>query len=262
VPLLRTQGIVLRTRDLDERDRLVTLYTRDLGRVTAVAPGARRLRSRFAGVLELFTWGHAIGFERPGRDLIRLDHFDVRRSFRGVREDLPRLVHGSRMIESITRLTPERDPHRACFTLLAASLAALETGDASRVQLAFTLRLLDLLGHRPRLETCADCGAGVGNDGEAFDPAQGGVLCRACRPAGASLMPPRVLGVLRGLQRATWEARLRARIPAAVEREASLVLDVYLAVLVGGALRAPRVVAQLESSPPRSPASEGAGSRV
>ena len=73
MPLFRTQGVVLRARDLGEHDRLVTLYTRDLGKLTAVAKGARRVRSRFGGALELFTWGDATGFEREGRDLLRLD---------------------------------------------------------------------------------------------------------------------------------------------------------------------------------------------
>ena len=67
MPLLRTEGIVLQAWDLGEYDRLVTLYTREHGRLAVVARGARRLRSRFAGALELFTWGDAVGFEREGR---------------------------------------------------------------------------------------------------------------------------------------------------------------------------------------------------
>ena len=109
MPLLRTDGIVLQTRDLGEHDRIVVLYTRDHGKLAAVAAGARRIRSRFAGALEPFTWGDAVGFERPGRGLVRLDHFDVRRPFRAVREDLERLGQGARMLEALMRLTADRD---------------------------------------------------------------------------------------------------------------------------------------------------------
>ena len=105
MPLLRTDGIVLRTHELGEHDRLVTLYTRDLGKLTAVARGARRVRSRFGAALELFTWGDVVGFEREGRGLARLDHFDIRRSFREVRESLERLGQGARMVEALARLT-------------------------------------------------------------------------------------------------------------------------------------------------------------
>jgi DNA repair protein RecO (recombination protein O) len=244
MPLFRTQGVVLRARDLGEHDRLVTLYTRDLGKLTAVARGARRVRSRFGGALELFTWGDAVGFEREGRELLRLDHFDIRRSFAGLREDLERLGQGARVIEALARLSGERDPHPACFALLLRALRALEHGPPARVQLAFTLRLLDLMGHRPRLDRCAGCARATGTAGVAFDPGQGGVVCDRCRTPGLLSVSPRALGVLRGLQAAAWDARLEARIAAAVEREGADLLDRYLAALSGAALRAPRFLVQ------------------
>ena len=244
MPLFRTPAVVLRARDLGEHDRLVSLYSRDLGRLTAVARGARRLRSRFGGALELFTWGEAVGFEREGRDLLRLDHFDIHRSFRGLREDLERLGHGARVIEAIFRLTAERDPQPAAFALLTRALRALEQGRPARVQLAFALRFLDLMGHRPRLDRCAGCGRPVGTAGVAFDAAEGGVRCAGCRGPDTTAVSPRALGALRGLQAAPWEARLDARIPAPVEAEAASVLDGYLAALSGSALRTPRFLAR------------------
>jgi DNA repair protein RecO (recombination protein O) len=247
MPLFRTPAVVLRARDLGEHDRLISLYTRDLGRLTAVAQGARRMRSRFGGSLELFTWGEAVGFERDGRDLLRLDHFDILRSFRTLREDLERLGQGARMVEAIVRLTAERDAQPACFALLLRALRALETSRPARVHLAFTLRLLDLTGHRPRLDRCAGCGRGLATAGVAFDPSQGGVTCGECRAAGATPVSPRALGALRGLQAAPWDARLHARIAPAVEQEAAGLLDDYVTVLSGAALRAPRFLARTAS---------------
>jgi DNA repair protein RecO (recombination protein O) len=244
MPLFRTQAVVLRARDLGEHDRLVTLYTRDLGRLTAVAQGARRVRSRFGGALELFTWGEAVGFEREGRELLRLDHFDIHRSFRALREDLERLGQGARMVEAVLRLTGERDAQPACFSLLVRAFRALETARPARVQLAFTLRLLDVLGHRPRLDRCLECGRAVGTTAVRFDPGQGGVTCGGCRAAGAAAVSPRALGALRGLQAAAWDARLEARIGGAVEQEAAALLDGYLAALSGAALLAPRFLAR------------------
>jgi DNA repair protein RecO (recombination protein O) len=243
MPLLRGEGIVLQTRDLGERDRLVTLYTREHGKLTAVAAGARRLRSRFVGALELFTWGDLVGFEREGRALVRLDQFDIRRPFRPLREDLGRLGQGARMVEAIARLTAERDPQPATFALLLRALRALETGAPARVHLAFALRLLDLLGHRPRFDRCGQCRRVVGTRDVAFDATEGGVLCGRCRGA-TPVLSPAVAGALRGLQAAPWAARLEARIGAAVEREAAAVLDGYLAALIGAPLRVPRFLAQ------------------
>jgi DNA repair protein RecO (recombination protein O) len=244
MPLFRTDGIVLRSWDLGEHDRLISLYTRDLGRLHAVARGARRLRSRFGASLELFTWGEAVGFEREGRALLRLDHFDIRRSFRAVREDLERLGQGARMLEAVTRLTGERDPQPSCFALLLRAVGALEAHPPARVQLAFTLRLLDLAGHRPRLDRCAGCDRAVGTTGVVFDVGAGTVGCGACRLAGALPLAPKTLAVLRGLQAAPWAARLAARVAAPVERDAAAVLDEYLGAVTGSALRSPRFLAR------------------
>jgi DNA repair protein RecO (recombination protein O) len=252
MPLLRGEAIVLHTRDLGETDRLVTLYTRDHGKLTAVARGARRIRSRFAGALELFTWGDLVGFEREGRNLVQLDHFDIRRPFRRLREDLDRLGQGARMVEAVTRLTDERDPQPASFGLLLRGLRALESGPPTRVHLAFALRLLDLLGHRPQLDRCSACGRRVATDGLAFDPGEGTVRCGSCGPGGGLAMAPTVAAALRGLQAASWEARLTARIALGVEVDAAALLDRYLSVLIGAPLRVPRFLAQA-----RSPAGPG-----
>jgi DNA repair protein RecO (recombination protein O) len=244
VPLFRTEGIVLQAWDLGEHDRLVTLYTREQGRLGAVARGARRLRSRFAGALELFTWGDAVGFEHAGRALVRLDHFDIRQPFRRLREDLDRFGQGARMIEAMVRLTPERDAQPLCFALLLRGLRALDAGAApARVQLAFALRLLDLLGHRPRLDRCGRCGCQVGTQGLAFDAAEGSVVCGRCRAGDPRLDPP-VAAALRGLQAASWEGRLGARVASEVEETAASVLDGYLASLAGTSLRVPRFLAR------------------
>ncbi len=251
MPLLRTEGIVLQTWDLGEHDRLVALFTREHGRLAAVARGARRIRSRFAGALELFTWGDLVGFEREGWALIRVNHFDVRQPFRRLREDLECLSQGARMIEAVARLTAERDAQPTCFALLLRGLRTLDAGAApARVQLAFALRLLDILGHRPRLDRCGRCGRPVGTEGIAFDAAEGSVVCAHCR-AGSPAVDPPVVAALRGLQAASWEARLGARVPPAVEHAAAALLDDFLAALIGAPLRAPRFLARTRD--PRPP---------
>jgi DNA repair protein RecO (recombination protein O) len=148
------------------------------------------------------------------------------------------------MIEAVARLTAERDAQPVCFALLVRGLRALEAGGSpARVHLAFTLRLLDLLGHRPRLDRCGRCGRLVGTEGLAFDAVAGGVLCESCR-GGVPPLVPAVAAALRGLQTASWDGRLQARIPPTVEQAAGTVLDDYLAALIGAPLRAPRFLAR------------------
>src|SRR5262245_16349730 len=127
--LLKTDAIVIGRRPLGESDRLVEFYTRELGKVKGVAKGARRPRSRFGSALELFTLGHLVFFETGRSELCRIDHFDIERPFVGVREDLERLGRGAWTIETLTRLTADRDPHASLFRLLARTLTALEHTD-------------------------------------------------------------------------------------------------------------------------------------
>jgi len=251
--LLKTQGIVIGRRPLGERDRLVTFYTRELGKLAGVARGARRGRSRFGAALELFTWGELVGFERAQRDLIQVDHFDVLHPFQSLREDLERLGRGAGMVEALARLTADRDPHPSLFRLLLRGLRALERGDPVRVQLAFTLRLLDLLGHRPRLDRCLGCRRPVGPGPWSFDPGQGRVVCGRCRADGVIPLSSAAFAALRHLQALPWEGRLALRLAPAVGLELEGVLERYLAALIGSALRVPRFVAQTRAVVGRGP---------
>lgn len=251
--LIRTQGIVIGRRALGERDRLATFYTRGYGKLSGVARGARRGRSRFGAALELFTWGELVAFEPARRDLVRIDHFDVHHPFQALREDLERLGQGAAMVEALARLTPERDPQPALFGLLLRGLRALERGSPGRVRLAFTLRLLDLLGHRPRLDRCLGCRRPGGAGPWSFDPAQGRLACGRCRAEGALPLSAPALATLRRLQASSWEERLATPLAPSAGRELEGLLERYLAVLIGSALRVPRFVAQTRAVARRGP---------
>src|SRR3972149_11026797 len=93
--LRRTEAIVIGGHNLAEADRIIPFYTREVGVVRAVAQGARRIRSRFVGSLELFTHGHLIYFERPNRTLHSINEFAVLHAFPALREDLDRLAHAA-----------------------------------------------------------------------------------------------------------------------------------------------------------------------
>src|ERR1051325_8760980 len=154
----KSAAVVIGSFALGESDRVVTFFSRDFGKVRGVARAARRPRSRFSGALELFTLGELVFFDTGRSDLLRIDHFDVVRPMARVREDLDRLGHASWIIECVNRLTEERDPHAALFGLLVRSLRTMEGGPPSRVALSFVARVLDVTGHRPRLDGCVECG--------------------------------------------------------------------------------------------------------
>jgi DNA repair protein RecO (recombination protein O) len=180
---LKSEAIVLRSIRYGEADRIVHLYTPDRGRISAIAKGARRARSRFGARLEPFT--HIRTVLREGRgDLFTVTGADTIAVHRGLREHAATLDAAARACDAVARLFETTDPHPEVFRLLANELALL---DREPVQarpangLAFRLKLLLAAGIVPQLASCASCGELEHLRG--FSAAAGGVVCSSCEAA-------------------------------------------------------------------------------
>lgn len=226
---LKLTGVVLRTVDYGESDRVVTLLTAERGKVSAFARAARASRRRFGGALEHFTLVHAEARERRGAGLLSLESVTVERAFGAIRGDLARIACASYASELASELVREAEPHRALLTLLVEYLARLEAAPARPAALrAYELGALQAAGLMPRLARCARCGGAL--DGASrfpFDPASGGALCAGCAshasPAATRVEPATLAAMLRlqegGLARAGEEPLAQA---AAVEARDAL----------------------------------------
>jgi len=233
--LHKTRAIVIGRRPFGESDRLVDFYTREHGKVRGIARSARRPRSRFGSALELFTLGEMVFFDTGRSELVQVDHFDIVRSFVGVREHLERLGQGAWAVEVVARLSAERDPQPALFALLTRTLQTMETSARpARVAVCFGLRAVDLLGHRPRIDRCMSCGRLHPFDDPALDVTAGGLVCAACRP-GADAIPlsGSLVGTLKRLRALSWEEALRLNLAADLDAELAMVLEGLLARLMG-----------------------------
>lgn len=226
---LKLTGVVLRTVDYGESDRVVALLTAERGKVSAFARGARASRRRFGGALEPFTEVAAEARERRGSELVALESVSVVRGFGAIRADLTRIACASYACDLARGLVRDAEPHPALLALLLAYLGRLEGAPARPTALrAFELGALQAAGLMPRLAACARCGQGLGSAGGRlrFDPAEGGVLCPACgsgaSPGAPALSVATASGLLRlqegGLEAA--EASPLARAEAAEAREA------------------------------------------
>ncbi len=178
----RLAAIVLGTVDYGEADRVVSLFTRQRGRLAAFARGARASRRRFSGALEPFTLLEAEVRERPGAELLSLQGAAVRRGFGGIRGDLARIACAGYACELARELTRDHEPHPGLFDLLAGYLGRLDAAAPLPEELrAFELGALREAGLTPRLDACARCGADPPREGRVWlDPGQGGILCRGC----------------------------------------------------------------------------------
>jgi len=235
------EALVLGTVDYGDADRLVTLFTRGAGKLTAFAAGARKSRRRFAGALEPCTWLKAQLVERRGSTL-RLDGVDVVRAFSGLRSDLSRIGRALYVIELCRELLHDKEPHPELFDLTGGWLGQLEEGTAGPTSLiAFELEALSLAGLRPRFDTCAVCGGELGLEPR-FDAAHGGGVCKGCqaRAPAAARVAPELLQAL-----ATLQTGQRTPLGASMRAQARGLLNAFISHHLGRALKGVEFLQQL-----------------
>ncbi len=241
----KLSAVVLRTVDYGEADRVVTLLSRERGKLVAFARGARASKRRFGGGLEPFTLLSAELAERGGGDaMARLESVNVERSFHQIRADLARIGCAAYASELARELVREHEPHAALFDLLVGYLGRLDAAPALPAELrAFELGALEAAGFQPRLDACARCGeeAGAGEAGADFSAADGGLLCARCGQGavGTTRLSGAAVATLRRLQLGRFEAAGEGMSPA-VGRELREALGRFVEQLLGHRLQARR----------------------
>ena len=227
MPLYRDEAIVLRTHKLGEADRIITLLTRQHGRVRAVAKGVRKTTSRWGSRLEPFT--HVDLQLAEGRTLDVVTQAETLTPFAaGLGSDYDRYTAGTVMLETADRLvTEEKQPSVQQFLLLVGGLRAMAAREHGPGQVldSYLLRSLSVAGYAPSFEHCARCGDPGPH--RWFNPAAGGVLCAACKLPGSAGPAPETLATLGALLSGDWPM-VHAAEPRHL-REASGLVAAYLA---------------------------------
>lgn len=189
MPAVRSLALVLRSVDVFETSSVVTLFTRELGKISALAKGARRLKSPLQGGLDLLGVSDIVWLHKASEALDLVTEAAPVERFASLRRDLAALYAGYYVAELLTDLTDFHDPHPKLFDAAVVTLRHLgEPALRSRRIFRFELACLRELGLMPALDVCAHCGVAVEPVGEpgggavAFGLATGGVLCPACRP--------------------------------------------------------------------------------
>jgi DNA repair protein RecO (recombination protein O) len=182
-----TDALVIGSMRYGEADRIVTLYTRDRGRLGAIAKGVRRTKSKTGGRLEPFSLVR-VSFHTGRGSLYTVAGVETLRTFQGVRDQLFRMEEGARLLAAIRHLFPNEEASAPAFNLLVRGIAqladCLDQAAAAGIVLATRLKLLVLLGYAPEMSHCAACGG----DGpfRGFSPSLGGVVCEGCADGGTT----------------------------------------------------------------------------
>jgi len=236
----RVEAVVLRHSDWGEADRLLVMFTRELGKVRAIAKGVRKLRSRKAGHLEPFTRSNLL--LARGRDLLIVTQAEAINTHMALGENLTLVAYANYIVELLDRFTYEEGENRALYRLLCETLERLTRQlDPSIAVRYYEIRLLDLLGFRPQLFKCAQCGAEILPQDQYFSAEQGGVLCPECGKGvpGARAVSTSALKYLRHMQRSAYADAARAQIPQEVNREMEILIQHYLTYLLERSLNTP-----------------------
>lgn len=218
--------------DYGERDKIVTLYTPDLGKIHAIAKGVRRSTSRMGGHVDLFA--HASILLIHGRTLHTITQGQARQTFPHLREDLTALGQACLIAELVDRFVEDHNPHQDLFRALVRALEHINAEDTPGWTLIlFQLQLLALVGYRPQLHRCVNCNTSIEPGENRFDVELGGVLCPQCGPVHRSARPIQD-GALKALRNAQTrgESIFRVTLLPTARDEAAAVLALYVHYLL------------------------------
>ena len=181
--LYRDHAVVLRSWKLGEADRIISMLTRDHGKVRGVAKGVRRTKSKFGARLEPLSHV-AVQLYRGRGDLDTITQVSIITAFRNLRNDLDRVLAAGTMIEVVDAVVQEDEPSQRMFLLLQRGLTVLDHGPAHPdLVTSFLLKAAAIIGVAPSLESCAGCG--VSGPLRRFSFSAGGSLCEGCRTPGS-----------------------------------------------------------------------------
>ncbi|MDA8229327.1 MAG: DNA repair protein RecO [Desulfitobacterium hafniense] len=217
--VFHADALVIRSREYGESDRLLTLFSREKGKLQSIAKGVRKPKSRQRAGSQLFSYSEFL--LHHGRNLNTINQASSKESFPHLWNDLDRTLAATAIAELLDIATIVEQSNLELFTLTLASFFLLEHTEPTLVQSAYTLRLLNILGYRPKMGQCPLCGSLIKGDRIYFSPEAGGTVCGQCRSsergrwlsAGSIAFIRQLTDVdLSKLDRLRWNSRMQTEI--------------------------------------------------
>lgn len=237
----------MRARAYGESDKIVTFLTKDAGKLTGIAKGAKNSRRRFANCLDPFTRVRVHYRTRLGATLAFMESCDLLQP--STLTEPTKFAYGSYLLELVDLLTEEAHPIPEAFDLLGDGLTALASGPATAAFLrAFEIQLLCDAGYEPQLLACSRCQRPIDVDESArIDPTYHAVVCSNCLPAGSPSVPIRghTLHCLEALKRGALAELRQNRFDSITAGEAAQLISLLLAPHLRRPLKSLKLIATL-----------------
>lgn len=179
----KSEGLILRVTDFSETSRIVVLFTREFGKISALAKGGRRLKSPFESALDLLSTCQIVFLRKHTSGLDLLTEAKLVTRFHPQERDLNSLYAGYYLAELLLGLTEDYDPHPALYFAAQDALEMFRTTETTMLGVVrFELVLLREIGHLPDFDLCAACGAEL-TEGRTFGfwVSEGGLICPDCQ---------------------------------------------------------------------------------
>jgi DNA repair protein RecO (recombination protein O) len=240
--LYKSEAIVIKRIDLGEADKILTIYTPNYGKLRVVAKGVRKVTSRLAGHVELFTRNQMLLAKARNLDIITQS--ETIDAYRPLHDDLARIAHASYVSELLDAMTPDALENYPVYRLSVEALALIsEDGHPDRVLRWFELQLLGYLGYAPELGQCVQCGGEILAVTNGWNPSQGGVSCASCRRVGTGRdLSVNALKVMRLMQRSPYSAVGKVRVDDDLSNELAGVMQSYITYILERELRSAHFV--------------------
>ena len=248
--LQKAEGIVIRTTDYSETNKILTLFTREHGKISVMANGAKRPKSRFASASQLFIYGMFVHHRYKGMGT--LNQSDILDSFRHIRSDIILTSYAACMVELIDRLTPEEQPVPGLFELLYQLLFHLEEEDPDVLLNILEVKMLTFAGTSPTLHQCSRCRKPEGPFH--FSQRFAGAICYPCSYEDPYHYPvdPHVVKLLYMFQRIPPDRIGKITVKKETKDQLKQIIDEYYQEYVGVYLKAKRFLAQIDRLMPKT----------
>lgn len=239
-----TEAILLAVRNWGEADKMVTFFSREMGKVTAVAYGCRRPKSPLAGGMQAFS--HLELGVMAGTHLDTIKQCETITSFKSLRENLDSMAYATFLTELVVEVCPERHPEPHIYDLLVCALGMLSKRNPRIVALAAAYQLVEYTGYQPTYKECVVCGQSIETDAF-FSFEKGGVVCKDCTSPDLNLidMPVKMQGFIQSLLALDWQEPAAFSINGAILLQTEKLLLDYLIFFIEKPLKSLEFIKQL-----------------
>lgn len=243
--LLKVEGIIIRSTDYGESNKILTIYTKEQGKIGVMARGAKKPKSRLSSISQLFIQG--IFMVQKGSGLGTLSQGEVLNYYRPIQQDIIKTAYASYIVELVDKTLQEDKHSKSVYVMLEKALLSISEGlDPEVIMFIVELKMLRFSGVNPYLDGCVNCGTKEGTF--SFSIREGGFLCSKCKQIDPYHIPitPQTAKILRLLYYLDIRRLGKINVKPETKKQIKGILSEYIEEYTGTKLKSKRFIDQLD----------------